>query len=342
MNWRIVVAGCGQMSQKWVEYALQRQNVEIVGLVDVNPEASLHLAETYHLKCGLYSDLREAIRRGGANIVMDVSTPAARRNVAGTALEAGCHVFSEKPMAATMREAVELMNLSKLMKKTYAIMQNRRYDTNLRGVLQLLQTGVIGQMGMINADFFLGPRFGGFREQMASPLILDMAIHTFDQARLLTGATPKTVTCQEWNPKGSWYNGNANAVATFEMDDGVRFCYRGSWCTQGFPTSWESSWRLMGSQGTLLWDGAEHIEAEYMDVHKGSIQRRSGAAHPTVNEGHWGCLDEMFDALETGREPETDCSDNIYSMAMVFAAIQSSRTGQSVDIARLLREEGVR
>ncbi|MDK8179257.1 Gfo/Idh/MocA family oxidoreductase [Paenibacillus sp. UMB4589-SE434] len=341
MNWRIVVAGCGQMSQKWVEYALQRQNVEIVGLVDVNPEASLHLAETYHLKCGLYSDLREAIRRGGANIVMDVSIPAARRSVTGTALEAGCHVFSEKPMAATMREAVELMNLSKMTKKTYAIMQNRRYDKNIRGALQLLQTGVIGQMGMINADFFLGPRFGGFREQMASPLILDMAIHTFDQARLLTGATPKTVTCQEWNPDGSWYNGSANAVAIFEMDNGVRFSYRGSWCAQGFPTAWESSWRLIGSHGTLLWDGADHIEAEYMDARNGSIQRRSGSAQPMVNEGHWGCLDEMFDALEEGRKPETDSSNNIYSTAMVFAAIQSSRIGQSVDIARLLREEGV-
>ena len=37
-------------------------------------------------------------------------------------------------------------------------------------------------------------------------------------------------------------------------------------------------------------------------------------------EGHEGCLDEMFDALLEGRKAETDCSDNIKSMAMVFAA----------------------
>ena len=40
---------------------------------------------------------------------------------------------------------------------------------------------------------------------MESPLILDMAIHTFDQARFITGADPVSVYCHEFNPPGSWY-----------------------------------------------------------------------------------------------------------------------------------------
>ena len=40
---------------------------------------------------------------------------------------------------------------------------------------------------------------------MESPLLLDMAIHTFDQARFITGADALSVYCHEFNPAGSWY-----------------------------------------------------------------------------------------------------------------------------------------
>jgi predicted dehydrogenase len=47
-------------------------------------------------------------------------------------------------------------------------------------------------------------------------------------------------------------------------------------------------------------------------------------------EGHEGCLDEMFNALIQGRKAETDCRDNINSMAMVFGALESAKTGRKV------------
>ena len=47
-------------------------------------------------------------------------------------------------------------------------------------------------------------------------------------------------------------------------------------------------------------------------------------------EGHEGCLDEMFNALLQERKPETDCRDNIKSMAMVFGALESAKKGRKV------------
>ena len=55
------------------------------------------------------------------------------------------------------------------------------------------------------------------------------------------------------------------------------------------------------------------------------------------NEFHEGCLDEMFAALDEGRKPETDSSDNIYSMAMVLASLESARLGQKVLIADMIK-----
>ena len=92
---------------------------------------------------------------------------------------------------------------------------------------------------------------------MPHVLLLDMAIHSFDAARLFTGADPVSVYCQEWNPAGSWYDQDASAIALFEMSDGLVYTYRGSWCANGFPTKWECDWRFIGQNGTAIWDGGE-------------------------------------------------------------------------------------
>ena len=52
---------------------------------------------------------------------------------------------------------------------------------------------------------------------MESPLLLDMAIHQFDQARFVAGVEPVAVSCHEFDPAGSWYEGRASAICTFEL-----------------------------------------------------------------------------------------------------------------------------
>ncbi|GGJ08701.1 oxidoreductase [Alicyclobacillus cellulosilyticus] len=334
---RVVVAGCGGMARVWVEYALGRPDVEIVGLVDIVAANAQAMAERYGLAVPVYTDLAEAIAATGANLVFDVTIPSSHREVVTTALGMGCHVFGEKPMATTWEDAKAIMETVAKSGRTYAVMQNRRYNKQIRALRRLVADGTIGQVGFVNADFFLGPHFGGFRDQMESPLIVDMAIHTFDQARFITGANPVSVYCHEFNPPGSWYQGNAAAVCIFELSDGSVFCYRGSWCAEGAPTSWEASWRVIGSRGTAIWDGRTPPFAEvvadgaepkfFRDVMRVDVP----LAWPG-QEGHAGCLDEMFSALAAGRRPETDAHDNIHTVAMVYAALESARTGRKVEI----------
>ncbi|MBB6730959.1 Gfo/Idh/MocA family protein [Cohnella zeiphila] len=334
-TYRIALAGCGGMARTWVEYALSREDAEIVALVDIFPAAAQAMAERYGLKSGIYSDLAQAIAESGANLVFDVTIPATHHQIGKTAMEAGCDVLGEKPMAATMEEARDLIRVSERTGRTLAVMQNRRYNANIRALRGLIERGTIGKVGYVGADFFLGPHFGGFREAMDSPLILDMAIHTFDQARMLTGADPVSVYCHEFNPPGSWYAGNASAVCIFEMSDGSVFCYRGSWCAEGAPTSWESDWRITGERGTALWDGTNAPYAEVVAAEQdGKFIRENARVEAefdwTGREGHAGCLDEMLAALASGRPAETDCRDNVHSIAMVLGAIESAKTGKKI------------
>ncbi len=339
--YKIVVAGCGQMAHSWLDYAMKRKDVQIVALVDIKLEFAQAMKDRRGLDCGVYDSIEEAVAATGANLVFDITVPSSHYTISTAAMKLGCHVMSEKPLAETLEQCDSIVRLSEQTGRSHAVMQNRRYDTRIRSLRQLLDAGTIGRPGFIGADFFLAPHFGGFRDVMESPLLLDMAIHTFDQARFILNADPVSVYCQEFNPPGSWYAGNAAAVCIYEMSDGSIFSYRGSWCAEGAATSWEASWRITGERGTAIWDGhgqpyAEVVEAVQED---GVFTRQAARVEAPVvelaNTFHHGCLDEMFAALQEGRKAETDCRDNRLSMAMVLGALASAKEGRKLRIAEL-------
>jgi predicted dehydrogenase len=202
----------------------------------------------------------------------------------------------------------------------------------IQAVKQALAGGVIGAVHSVYADFFIAPRFGGFRDAMRHPLLLDMAIHTFDQARFITGLDALAVQCRASNPAGSWYAHGASAIATFDMTGGALFNYRGSWCAQGSPTSWQGAWRIIGDKGTLLWDGEDSITAESVaGPYDGNgfiqpVEPRTIPVPPLPPEktGHAGNIGEFLDAIRSGNQPQTAAADNIRSLAMAEAAIRSA------------------
>ncbi len=255
------------------------------------------------------------------------------------ALKAGCHVFGEKPLADTIENALDMVKTAKENKKTYSIMQNRRFLKGIRAFELIIAERKIGELGHLNAAFYIEAHFGGFRDIMESPLILDMAIHTFDQARFISGCNPISVYCHEFNPKGSWYKGDASAVCIFEMTNDVVFTYNGSWCAKGAITSWESNWRAMGSKGAARWDGIHspwHEKAKTEDKFPIEFNRQIIELDMNIIEGHMGCIDDMITSLKKGVPAQTDCNDNIKSLMMVMAAIKSSKEQRKVYISELI------
>ncbi len=181
----------------------------------------------------------------------------------------------------------------------------------------------------MQSNFFIGAHFGGFRDRMRHVLLLDMAIHTFDAARLITGADPESVYCHEWNPEGSWYDHDASAVAVFEMTGGIVYAYQGSWCAEGAGTSWEAEWRVVGTRGTAVWDGRDALWAEAPQAKKAFIRRVKRTEIPAkapVKQigGHGGVIGEFLDRVRSGKTPETAAADNIKSLAMVHGAIEAA------------------
>jgi predicted dehydrogenase len=271
------------------------------------------------------------------DIVFDCTVPEAHVNVTLMALAQGCHVMGEKPMADSMENAHKMVEAAQKAGKLYAVIQNRRYLPTARRVQHFLQRGDIGRLTTVNCDFYIGAHFGGFRDHMQHVLLLDMAIHTFDAARFLTGADPVGVYCKEWNPVGSWYDHDASAIAIFDFTNGITYTYRGSWCAEGLNTSWECDWRFVGDKGSARWDGGESFQAQVVEETGSFFSKHRDVSLPEVDttgkvDGHASLIREFVQCVRTGGIPETICTDNIRSLAMVFGAIESATRGTHVPI----------
>lgn len=339
---RAVLAGCGSMAKGWLKALAEapelKGRVEVVGLVDIDRAAAERLKAEFSLAAQTGTDLDAMLTATKPELLFDVVVPSARRDVVLTGLRHGCHVLTEKPMAASLDQARELVAAARAAGRIHAVVQNRRYIEGVRRIRETIASGALGELTALHADFFIGAHFGGFREDMDDVLLLDMAIHTLDAARFMSGADPVAVYCQETNPRGSWYRHGAAANAIFEFSGDVTFTYRGSWVAEGATTSWESIWRVIGTSGTLLWDGADAFQLKQVADNSGFLRPLQDAVvspppHPSQTHGHASVIAEFLDAIETGRQPETAGPDNIKSLAMVFAAIESARTRQRVLIA---------
>lgn len=326
------------MGRGWIEHALKNPGIQLVGLVDMHRPTAEAAVEKFQLDPAIVFDtLADALAKTNAQAVFDVTVPTAHESVVIEALKAGRHVLGEKPMSETLASAKRMVAAAKKSGKTYAVTQNYRYNPAIRSLKSFLSKESIGPVQEAHAEFYIGAHFGGFRDEMAYPLILDMSIHTFDAARFLTGANPVSVYCHSFNPARSWYKGDASAVAIFEMSDGIVFSYRGSWCSEGQSTPWNSLWRILGSKGTVTWDGAETFNSDAVkpdSPKKFTLEKETLTVPmlPMSSTSHAALMQEFIDCIRDGRKPETDCEDNIKSLAMVLAAVKSAKTGKKVPV----------
>ncbi len=331
-----IMVGCGAMSAEWLRSA-KEIGIEISALVDLNLELARGRASEFELKAKLFDDLDEAIRTVQAQMLFDCTVPAAHIEVDSKGLLNGLHVLEEKPLAISLEDGHRLISLAERNNLVHAVVQNRRFHPSVRKIRRLLEQGLIGEITTVNIDFFVPAHFGGFREKMDHVLLTDMAIHPFDTARYLTGANAESVYCEEWNPKGSWWQHGASAHAIFQMTGGIRCTFRGSWCSEGLRTPWDSVWRIIGTKGTICWDGLDDIRGEYVKKPEGFFYEVQGFApteepDPSETRGHFSVMSQFLRNITEGIPAETRSVDNIHSLAMVIGAIESAKRGQNVPV----------
>ena len=343
---RVVQVGAGGMGRNWIRVLTESPDVELVGLVDLDVAAAeAALADAGLTGVSVGTSVAEVAAATGAQAVVNVTIPAAHHPVNVEALFAGLPVLCEKPVAPTVAQGLSLAAAAEVSGQLLMISQSRRYYRTLAAFKRELLT--LGDVGVVTTEFFKAPHFGGFREEMDHVLLVDMAIHQFDAVRYLLGRDPVSVYCEEFNPSWSWYSGDAAATAVFEFDGGARYVYTGSWCADGLETSWNGSWRANAAGGSASWDGEGDPLVERLSTadasravpETGTLSTVGGAAdagEEASAEEIGGALAEFVAALRTGTVPSGEVHSNVYSLAMVEAAVLSSSTGAKVQIADVL------
>jgi predicted dehydrogenase len=133
-----------------------------------------------------------------------------------------------------------------------------------------------------------------------------------------------------FRPAWSWFKGNTAAAAGVTMEDGLVVNYNATMVAQGSDTPQEGIITIAGEQGTLQLDERSQIRLF------GEGEPRTIPPVP-VPEGELGhALAEFVDAIRARRLPETHVADNIRSLALPLAVLESARRRQAVRMEELL------
>lgn len=344
--WNILVVGCNGITRKWLEALKGREDTNLIGFADPVTERAEALRETYAPDAQVFASMDEAFAACEPNLVLDGTPPFVHHSVVTTALKHGCYAIGEKPMADDLNEAYDMVKCASESGKTYFVMQNRRYLAGIQTMRTELAKTYLGKPYLVTCDMFLGAHFMGpgggkpdFRNKMEHPVLVDMLIHTFDEARYILGdKRAVSAYCQEMNPPNSWYDHPAIALCIFEFEDGSILSLRGSWATKCENTTSHGAWRVYCTDGTICWNGDQIVTVNRAQTvpDRGYVEeegiRETIPLSYKGREEHAGCVDDMMAALNRGSTMMTDCHNNIHSLEMVHACIESSKTGKKVAI----------
>lgn len=335
MTTHVVIVGAGDAANLWLPPVSRLWWVELDALVDLDEERAREALERHGVHAPVRGDLA-AIGELRPRIVVDLTPSSNRRNVAEAAFGAGADVVAEEPLAESVQAAHELVQLADDAGRRLVVMQNHRYHPAVERLRRWVREGGAGQPVLLDCELHRAVEPFDRVAELPSPLLAGMAIHAFDQARNLLGLEPTRVIAHEVRPPHSRFTGADVATCTFDFEGGVRFTYRGSWAATGHETPWSGRWRIDGTEGCARWEDGSPPVVERLTAqpeHVPQFAREELDVDPAPND-HPAAVPALLEGLAAGDALPTEARDNIRSLAMVEAAIESCRSGGWVDVSR--------
>ncbi len=327
---KLVQIGVGKMGRTWLNTICGAEAVEVAGIVEPVAAARDWAMSEFGLtpeQC--LGNVEDALTSLEWDAALVVTPPPTHRPLAEQLLRAGKHVLLEKPLATTIADAQALVEIAEDTGKTLMVAQNYRFHDAFNVVRQLVAANRVGAVRAVTIQFHKDARAmgeGDFRFKMKHALLMDMSIHHFDMIRAVFGVNATRVYAQSWHVPDGNFEYHAAASALITLDDGVVVSYTGNWAAYQPETSWNGAWEIVGERGRIVWDGGDYGEAR-ISVQEWGRAPEQVAVASLDKGGLRGLLDAFARAVESGIPPETSAADNINSLEIVFAAVESVETG---------------
>jgi predicted dehydrogenase len=179
---RVAVIGAGVMGRNHVRVLRELGDVDLVGVADANLDAAIKVAAIHGTRG--YGSHKELFDREKPDAVIVAAPTNNHHALVVDALEAGCHVLVEKPIAATLAEADDLVARAASAKRVLAVGHIERYNPAVIELKRRLADGQLGRVFQMNAR-----RLGPFPQRIRDVgVVVDLATHDIDVMRYLTGS----------------------------------------------------------------------------------------------------------------------------------------------------------
>jgi D-apiose dehydrogenase len=318
----------------WARYQLaawrELAGVRCVALCNRTRSKAEALAHEFKIPC-VYDDAEELLRREKPefiDIITDVNTHSGFVHLA-----AAHHtpVICQKPMAPSLAEAEKMVAACRAANVWFGIHENWRWQTPVREVKKVLDSGVVGPVFRARIDFCNSfPVFENqpFLRTLQQFILTDMGSHILDVARFLFGAA-RTLYCQT-NRMHRDIAGEDVATVMMGVQSGATVVVNLSYASRvehdRFP---ETFIHIEGERGSIELAPDHWLRVttkEGTDAHRCPPPHFPWAdpRYALVHSSIVACNADLLRALQTASAAETSGADNLKTVKLTFAAYDSA------------------
>lgn len=241
---RLGIIGLGRFAQLHMDCLRQMPTVKIVAICDINAELVNNLAQA--LQCNGYTDVKEMLRAESLDAI-DVLTPEAYHYDAVMAgLEAGCHVFVEKPLEINLVKASNMISFAAEKDRLLMVGHVTRFDPRYMNMKQAIERGDIGRIRSIYTR--RSDKREYFELYKRTPVVFILGVHDIDQILWYKNELPLEVYAKRSSSK----QGEDMVCAMMTFQDGTIATMDSNWLApKSWPAPQDQYTQIMGDIGVL-------------------------------------------------------------------------------------------
>lgn len=314
--YRVALIGCGNRAREHAVGLRADKRCQVVALSDLNPQAAESMNADFGFDAAFYSDYKAMLEQEKPDIaVISLWTPL-HLPVFKDCAEAGVRaVLSEKPMAPTWGECLEIARIAEEKNCQLTFSHQRRFAEGNQLARQWIHEGRFGEIQ---------------RMDLYSPQnLLDCGTHTFDQALSMNNEIPVkwVLGALDASRPIKWFNVSAEtmAIGTLVFENGVRANIQ----VGGPDLDMHTGVRITGSKGFIevSWDGKFGQSVVYDDP-----AWRPPVMEDTSHDQMIGVIRNAVDCLESGNEPELSYKKALRATEIIFAFYESVRRNARIEL----------
>lgn len=337
---RILIVGVGGFGTTWWNHLPKRPWVEVVGLVDPSQEALEKGGDALDVPASRrFADLDAALASVTADLAIQNTPPKLRLGHARKLLPAGFNMLTAKPLAETLDDAREMIQLASQHGRVLAVNQQLRYGPIPRLLGRLLREGALGAVDHIDFTFHQRRSWTDRLTEVPSPLFVESSVHHFDFLRSICGCEANRIFSDAWTPSWTHARGETTGSVILRMANGSRINYRASRAARtdldpAINVGWYGQWLIEGTEGVIRGDENQGLFLNGKLILSGEDSSREAGVHPLIGV----LFDDVCRSIQEGQTPETSGADNFWTMATCQAAFESYHREQWVEMSTLMGE----